>query len=603
MEEQSIPPKNSVCEDGVLFILTRKSPPPCDGCGGDHCATPISSRTNSDLTSIDWKREAILLNNPGRKYTIGSGNDLENLDPEKYGQFLIFRNKADGSAKTCLNGKLIPDSPVMLKSGDIFHFSHIFSQLWDSVLIHLVNIGDGKRLYRKNKLGEEYAVFKFDKLTCVTEEKRPLPKKTNIPDKSVTESQDRQKSLINHLVFENHVILTKIFEHLANPDPSAPWNQDDLFTCRLVSQAWNDSARLVLQKNFVLKLKITMDELIRNPNYITNRFSWKTYRMMELKFDAMNIDIWPQKWNYQTRDNDDRIKAMIKFNQDLAAFINPDFHPLKVLTMNIDYLTPISILLSKFCPSLEEIYIQVNMLWINDKKISGFPEDLMFPKLKKLTLEFSEHTRGDLQKMSDSKSLAHLLQAANGIEDLVLQNYAKLPLSEFDSFKNLRKLTIYNQREYQVRILSLHDFLTQFMTLPKGQLRSFKLVTRGTEIQSTPEDALLSFFQNQRQSLQNLELSLNQRDDIKLIKLPRCMPNLRKLWISASDDRTGWNSSWGFKLGSQAAKEVGTFTVAVCSEMLLAPSVVQDGRKCTQKLCRSCNDSLVYGEWLGHEGP
>ncbi|XP_035702764.1 uncharacterized protein LOC118434090 [Folsomia candida] len=179
MGRKSIPSNSSICDDGVLFILTRISL--SRGYGTDQ---RVRVRINSDVNQPYWTREVILLNNPGRKYTIGSGNDLENLDPEKYGQFLIFRNKADvaeehcqiecdengtfwlyslGSANTFLNGKLIPDSPVMLKFGDIFHFSHIISQLWDSALIHLTKTGYRKRLYRMNKLGEEYAVFKFDK--------------------------------------------------------------------------------------------------------------------------------------------------------------------------------------------------------------------------------------------------------------------------------------------------------------------------------------------------------------------------------------------------------------------------------------------------------
>lgn len=424
---------------------------------------------------------------------------------------------------------------------------------------------------------------------------------TNKGDKSETYSEDFHKSSIDpakHPVFDNNIILTKICEHLVESDIG------DLFNCRLVSQTWNRSARLVLQKNYVMKFSIIIDNLIMDPNYLANRLHWKTYRMKELKFDAMKIDIWPQSYNYQTRDSEDRDKAMIRFNQDFCAFINqPDFHPLKVLHMNIDYLTPISTLLSKSCSSLEEIYIQINMLWINDEnKLDepGFQEGLMFPKLKKLTLEFSEHEQGDMEKMSESKSLVIFLKGATGIEELILRNYAKLPC-EFNSFKNLRKITLHGRCEYSVETLNLRDFLTQFRSLPEGQLRSFKLVMCEINVQGTQveiEKSLLHFLQNQQQSLENLDIFLTSSHHSQPLKLPRCMPKLKKLWISADIDWTG--SLWGVKLGSQVTKKSGGFTPDFNSGML--PMVVRDRNKCSQESCPGCNDTLAYGRWYKTEG-
>ncbi|OXA44306.1 uncharacterized protein LOC118438313 [Folsomia candida] len=594
--------------DGVLFMLRGVRP-------GWTCS--------SYRLDFDWEREAVLLNKPGQKYTIGK--NLESFDPGKYGQFLKFCDNADvseehcqiecdasgnfwlrslGQAKTFLNGKLIQDSPVKLKFGDILYFSYIFSPFWDSLLFHLAKSrGRKKLLYRKNSSGEEFAVFKFDILTLGDPVNRKLPNRTKYKasnqDKSDPGLPDfKNKSPIyplHHPIFENHIILTKIFEHLANPDPWMPWHQRNLFNFRLVSKSWNDSARLVLQKNFVPKFRIVIDKLILNPYYTTNRFD--THRMKGLKFDAMNIDIWPEASTCHMRDNPNRDKAVIKFNQDFSAFINhPDFHPLKVLTMNVDYLTPISTLLTKFCPSLEELDIQINMMWINDEKIldkSGFPEDLRFPKLKKLTLEFCDHARGDLNKMSDSKCLAQLLQATCKIEELVLKNYGKLP-GNFDSFENLRKITIYGGRKYNVEILNLHDFLVQFMTLPTDQLSSFKLDIGWIPVQSMPEEALLNFLEKQRQSLENLEISVNAGFFYQCIKVPRCMPKLKKLWISVTPERK-WVWAWGFKLSSQLAKGSGDFTIASDSEILEAPLVAREGSKCGQKSCPSCNDSLVYG--------
>ncbi|XP_035702720.1 uncharacterized protein LOC118434078 isoform X1 [Folsomia candida] len=645
MEGKFDPPKNLTCEDGALYILRRSHP--ADFFNYDDCI-PVGPDYDDD--PLEWKSDALIFNVPGQKYTIGSGENLDGFDREKHGQLLIFHNKANvdqeqcqiecdasgtfwlrslGQTSTFLNGKLIRESPVKLKFGDIFYFSHIPSQFWDSLSTNEdMTVNGIKNLYRKNVSWKEYAVLKFESPASLIDwQRKQMARNEDDNSKigckqcyeSMTRVLKRWQSAYafltaclssfkdpehNHPIFENHVILTKIFEHVANS--SVPCHtRKDLFNFRLVSQTWNNSALPVLQKNCVMNFTIIIDDLIRNPNCITNRFNWKTHRVKELKFDAMDIDIWPQVHTCETRDNSNRNKAMTKFNHDLSDFISqPDFHPLKMLKMNIDYLAPISILLSKFCPSLEEINIQINMLWINDENKSAFPENLKFPKLKKLTFEFCEQKTGDLNKMSGSESLAQVLQAARGIEELVLKNYAELP-TDFDSFKNLRKITIYGQPEYNVDTFNLLDFLTQFMTLPADQLRSFRLIVAEIDVQHTPYDALLSFLQNQRQSLETLELSLHSKDCMQIIKLPTCMPNLKRIWISSAIDsgsgRRGSHSSWGFKLRSQMEKEKSEdFTIESDSETYLTPFVVREGRECGRESCPTCGDALVYGEWHGH---
>lgn len=219
---------------------------------------------------------------------------------------------------------------------------------------------------------------------------------------------NQSSSTNNHLIFKNYIILTNIFEHVVNTKIS--WDQKDLLNCRLVSKSWNDSVRLILQKNFAKKFRIIIDDLVCNPNYLADQLQYKIHRMKELKFDAMNIRILQMEDN--TNANNVK-KAVLKFNQDFSSFINhPDFHPLKVLTMKIDYFTPNCILLTKFSHSLEEIDIQIKIRWIKDEIFpnkSGFPEDLVFPKLKKLTLDFRKREGDDFEKLSESKSLAKLL--------------------------------------------------------------------------------------------------------------------------------------------------------------------------------------------------
>ncbi|OXA45164.1 hypothetical protein Fcan01_20298 [Folsomia candida] len=325
--------------------------------------------------------------------------------------------------------------------------------------------------------------------------------------------------------------------------------------------------------------------------------------MKALKFEAMHITIWRPGWKCEKGQQ--IVKLVERFSQDFSTFINqPDFHPIKILTINADYLTPISTLLTKFCPSLEEVNIQFNKVWIKDEQIldkSGFPDDLMFPKLKKLTLNFSQDSRivDDDLEISDSKSFHKLVQASNGIEELVLKNYVKLPC-DLNSFKNLRKITIYGRKEYVMTLLKLHDCLTQFVALPTGQLRSFKLVYDDIGVQRRSETPLLCFLQQQRQSLENLTLSftfrsldLNSCLYLQGIVLPRCMPSLKKLWISLEDERAGTDSSHGFKLASQLAKEAGDFEVV--ADRSKAPCVLREGEECGLESCPGCNNSLVYG--------
>lgn len=181
-----------------------------------------------------------------------------------------------------------------------------------------------------------------------------------------------------------------------------------------------------------------------------------------------------------------------------------------------------------------------------------------------------------------------------------MKNYVKLPLSDFSSFKNLRKIEIRGQRVCRVEILNLHDFFTQFMTLPTGQLRSFRLINADTDIQSTPAEALLNFIQKQRQSLEHLELSVNSKFLQQPVKLPRCMPNLKTLWVSGDRDRTGSDYLWGVILESQVAKKSGEFTYEFKSRV--APFVVREGSKCGLESCRSCNDALAYGVWQKNYG-
>ncbi|OXA45169.1 hypothetical protein Fcan01_20297 [Folsomia candida] len=214
--------------DGALLILTTKTDSTgWFGMSRIFCVAPLH-----------WKHEAVILNNSNQKCTIGTGENLNSFNAAKYGEFLTFRNNADVAEEQCqivcdtsgtfwlqslqgrtfLNGKLVRDSPVKLKFGDIFHFSHIFSTCLDSLVIHLAN----RRtiLYRRNSRWKEYAVFKFDRMTCNAEEER----------KAETNSVH---DLDIHPIFENHIILTKIFEHVVNSN--IPWDQRDLLNCRLVS--------------------------------------------------------------------------------------------------------------------------------------------------------------------------------------------------------------------------------------------------------------------------------------------------------------------------------------------------------------------------------
>ncbi|OXA45348.1 hypothetical protein Fcan01_20031 [Folsomia candida] len=592
MEEELLYIKHETCHGALLSLGRTRA---TSGCGAWACL----------CSSIEWEQDAVILNNAGQKCTIGSGQNLNSFNPEKHGEFLTFPNKADiadqhfqiecdpygsfclrrfGWQNIFLNGYLIQNYPVELEFGDIFYFSPIFPQCWDSFLIPIVKNKDWKRLlYRKNRAGKEYVVFKFARLGLGHRVKRKL-------------DFYNQSSPTYPAIFENHVILTNIFEHVVNTKIS--WKQADLLSCRLVSKTWNDSARLVLQKNFVMKFRIITDGLITNPNYLWKKFYSKIQHMNELKFDAMNIEISQMNAIWTTIHALDLDIEVIKFNQDFSQFINQsNFHPLKVLTMNIEYLPPTSVLLSKFCHSLEEIDILLNMSWINDEKPlnkSIFPEDLIFPNLKKLTLGIYKREPDDFEKISDSKSLAKLLQASARIEELIVTNFSKLQI-DFDAFKYLRKITISGRYGYRGETFNLDDLLTQLVTLPEGQLRYFKIAVEMVLRETTPEETLICLLQRQRQRLENLYLSLNSSPQLKLIKLPRCMPNLKKLWISADYDRaTGSGSSWGLKLGAQLAKEGVNFIAS--SEILETLRVVREGAKCNRESCRTCSDSLVYGE-------
>ncbi|XP_035700426.1 uncharacterized protein LOC110861179 isoform X2 [Folsomia candida] len=495
-----------------------------------------------------------------------------------------------GDGETFVNGKLL-DSKDRLKFGDMFYFSLNLSKLWDPEL----DKSKIWKLYRRNACGRDFAVFKFKRLTPKGRTQQDN-KEANHEDNANSEDfhgSSTNPKLVKHPIFDENSILTKIFEYLIPENNDN--QQKDLFNCRLVSKSWNESSLLVLQKNLVLNLTITMDNLIRDPNSLANRLHWKTHRMKGLKFDGMKINIWPQRSTYYIRDNEERDKAVVKFNQDFSAFINhPDFHPVKVLTMNIDYLTPISTLLSKFCHSLEELTIQINMIWIRDENKTRFLETLIFPKLKKLTLEFCQQEEGDLGKIRESKYLAQLLEGFKGIEQLVLKNYAKLP-SDFGPFKNLRKITIYGGCNYNVEIFNLLDFLSQIGTLPADQVRSFKVEIDLIDVQVTPvevEEALLCFLHNQAGSLENLELSARYTQPIKL---PRCMPNLKKLWIGESLNWTESEFMWGAKLSSQVTKKSKGHMSEFRPDTLSL--VLWDGDECGQESCRTCNDTLAFGRW------
>ncbi|XP_035713785.1 uncharacterized protein LOC118438112 [Folsomia candida] len=608
MGGKSSHPRNQKC-DGALFILGRRAS--TSGCGAADFFCP---RFNHSVT---WKHEADIVNNGGEKYTIGSAKNLETLDDEKYGEFLIFRDKVDlseehfriesdangtfwlhslGGRETFLNGKLLEDS-TELKFGNIFYFSPIFSPFWDSRLIPLAKKGRSQGLlYHKKWSGQEYAVFKFERLI------RDATGKQIIQE---TGKNDINKLFLCHPIFYNHVILTTIFERLVNPSSSHTRYNEHLFTCRLVSKSWNDSVRLVIQKNLVPSVTIGMQELQVGTHYRTNRWIyWKTGGVSALKFDSLSFNIYGnQPHNYDPIDYLYLADAITKFNQDLSRFINQaDSHPLNLLIMKIEYFTPICILLSRFSNPLVELNIQINKVWIYDGNHhkSGFPKDLRFPNLKKLTLEFFEHKEGDLANISDSSCLAQLIQASSRIEELVLKNYAKLPTEFGTSFKNLRKITIFGQWEYNVQSLNLHDFLAQVMPLSANQLTSFTLDLPEILVQQgTKRDELLSFLQKHRRSLEYLELSIRVQscahEPRPFIRVPRCMSNLKKVWISWNDHRGGSNSWWGFKLGSQLkGKEGEDFTAEEMSE---GPFVVREGRNCGQESCRTCDDSLVYGEW------
>ncbi|OXA47647.1 hypothetical protein Fcan01_17762 [Folsomia candida] len=352
-------------------------------------------------------------------------------------------------------------------------------------------------------------------------------------------------------------------------------------------------------------------DLIYEPNHVMNLLHRAAHQMRAVKFEAMNIEISRYHWN---EINDKIVELEERFYQDLSTLLNqPDFPAVKVLVINPEYLTPISILLTKFSDSLVELDIHIKVVWIKYERISNknyeFPEDLMFPRLKKLTLKFSDHRFGYLRKEGDpykiagSKSLKILLKASLRIVELALKNYGRLPCN-FGCFKNLRKLTIYGKNKFFQTLLHLHDCLTKFLTLPTDKLRSFKLVFRDVDVQDDAEKALLCFLQKQRQSLKNLTLSfilIRRKNRIPIhgihrVTLPRCMPNLEKLWISVEDDKLGSDSAHGFKLRTQIRKEKSR-DFEIIEDTSKAPWVVRDGRECGQGLlCRGCNGSLVFGK-------
>lgn len=62
----------------------------------------------------------------------------------------------------------------------------------------------------------------------------------------------------------------------------------------------------------------------------------------------------------------------------------------------------------------------------------------------------------------------------------------------------------------------------------------------------------------------------------------------------------GSNSSWGFKVRSQVAKERSEdFTIANDSETTSLNGMLRVGRECGRESCPGCSDALVYGEWHG----
>ncbi|XP_035715079.1 uncharacterized protein LOC118438644 isoform X1 [Folsomia candida] len=618
MTGKSVPLINDT-SDATLLIL--RGTVCSSGCAaGSICVCPDSE--------YKWEKEAALLNNIGQKYTIGSGKNLDNLDLEKYGQFLIFHLHADvadvqcqiecdtdgnfwfhglGYSDTFVNGKLLipnfikfpeeqrfgrvrnhrvknkwEDSPVKLKSGDVFYFSYVCSHLWD----HKLASSCGRRLYRKNPVGKDYTVFKFERPT---------------PTKSVQNLNDEDSSPPNHPIFNNHIILSKILQNLVSSTSNILTNQTDLLNCRLVSTPFDHVARKVLRKDVVLQFIVDIDSLYtHDANHFLNRLYWKTHRFKHLKFDAMNISIYKKRFHHWVNYSEKPKPTEIKFNQDFSSFINhPDFHPLKSLKIDVDYLSPISTLLVKCYLSLEQLDIQVKLDWILDEKKATFPENLKFPKLRKLTLDFSYVQNNEI--VSNSVSLAGLILASNKVEELVIKKYTRLP-ADFGSFKNLKKITISGRRMLHWETFNFHEFLYQFITLPIGQLCSLKVFLPANDELSTPvkiEESLFQLVENHRRTLQSLEISLNSRYFENPITLPRCMPNLKKLWIIIPD---GDLKQAGFIVGVRLSSQKGEKSHQNVDDSMKMPLVLRDGRECTHRFCPSCgDDTLLYGKWHRNE--
>ncbi|OXA47641.1 hypothetical protein Fcan01_17764 [Folsomia candida] len=118
-------------------------------------------------------------------YTIGTGENLDTFNTEKYGEFLTYRNTVTVAEEQCqiycdtrgtfwlkslkgrtlLNGKLVRDSPVELKFGDVFYFSDIFGTWFESLVFRLAKRWNywNTKIYRKfSWFPKEYPVFKFE---------------------------------------------------------------------------------------------------------------------------------------------------------------------------------------------------------------------------------------------------------------------------------------------------------------------------------------------------------------------------------------------------------------------------------------------------------
>lgn len=351
---------------------------------------------------------------------------------------------------------------------------------------------------------------------------------------------------------DNDVILSKIFGHLL-PQPEDTYS--DLFSCRRVSKSWNRASSSILKSNFVPRFTIIADDVLLQPNKIGSDLHWAGIRM-QLKFDSWKIDMWPAGGGEVVRDNPARDGVVARFNNDMSNYLRCDNHPVKRLDLNIDYLFPINELLSKFKGSLEVFKFQVNMLWIGDEKTNPFPSDIPnFPRLTNVNLWFSFNTSEEVGMMRDSSWLKSFLSAiSTSCETMEIKNYARIPV-DFSSFTKLRNLTLVGECGYGIWEYRLQAVLDSLITLPPGQLTSFKLIMKDIDLfeeKVNVEEALLRFLERQKTSLKRLELIFSQ--GAVTPRIPRSFSVLERLWISTDIYWEGKDAIWGVKLQEQVAR-------------------------------------------------